>query len=335
MVDKIGRRLRAYVGLRVIKTAAATLASIGTATLLDIPNSLSVGLLAILGVETTRWKGLKSVFARFAASVLSLLIAMALFSLIGFHIWGLSVFILIAFPLLARFGLKAGIVTGSVVVFHLYAKQEVSLETFAVELAMLVIGLGWATAFNLVYMPKEYRRLFDLRKRAEDGMSALFEGMAVHLREPETVWSGEELLEAERAVEEGIALSGQARENRLIPQDEPWQLYFHMRREQLDSVKLMMESVALVPGKVPQSDKIAELFERLSVDVKSEFYEGETERMQVLLEKSFKEMPLPASQDEFEIRAALLQLSRELKRCLGIAKRSKKPKSSSGSAIIQ
>lgn len=329
-----GGRIGAFFGPRVIKTAAATLAAILTATALGVPNPLSAGLLAILGVETTRWRGLKVAFARFCASVLGLLVAMVLFAVIGFHFWVLSLYVLISFPLLARFGLKDGIVTGSVIVFHLYGKQELTSDALLGEVYLLLIGLGWATAFNLLYMPKETDKLAEYRNTVENAMSAIFAAMATHLREPDTVWSGEELIAADEAVEQGIALAERARENRLIPQDEPWQLYFHMRREQLDSVKLMMESVALVSRKVPQAESIAVLLDRLSLDVKSEFYEGETERMLEKLAAGFKSLPLPATRDEFEIRASLLQLSRELRRCLTIAKRSKKQKSASETAII-
>jgi uncharacterized membrane protein YgaE (UPF0421/DUF939 family) len=332
--NQVWRRIRAYFGFRVIKTAAAALAAIFTATLLEVVNPLSAGLLAILGVETTRWRGLRIVFARFAASVLGLLLAMALFWVIGFHIWVLSVYILIAFPMLSRFGLKEGIITGSVIVFHLYAKQEISLGALIGELQLLIIGLGWATVFNLFYMPKQHHKLTALRDLTEESLSAIFRGMARHLRAPETVWAGEELIAAEDAIEQGIAMAVRAHENRLIPQDEPWQLYFHMRRDQLDSAKLMMQSVAFASSKVPQAELIAHLFDRLSLDVKSQFYEGETERMLDKLENSFRNMPLPATRDEFETRAALLQLSRELRRCLAIARRSKTPKSSSESAII-
>jgi uncharacterized membrane protein YgaE (UPF0421/DUF939 family) len=327
--------VRGYFGYRVVKTSVATLAAIVTGILLQVPNPLSAGLLAILGVETTRWRGLRIVFARFAASVVGLLLASALFGMIGFHIWVLSLYILIAFPLLARFGLKQGIITGCVVVFHLYAKQQVSVSALIGELELLVIGLGWATIFNLIYMPEENKKLIRLRVLTEESLSAIFAAMAGSLRNPESVWSGEELLQAEHAIERGIAVSARARENRLIPQDEPWQLYFHMRREQLDSIELMMESAALIWRKVPQADQIAALFDRLAEDVKSEFYEGETERELLRLEHSFRSLPLPLTRDEFETRAALLQLSRELKRCLSIAQRSKKRNTSSVPALIQ
>ncbi|KIL34770.1 membrane protein [Cohnella kolymensis] len=323
------------MGFRVIKTALATLAAIYSAAALGLPNPFSAGLLAILGVDRTRWSGLRSVFARFMASAAGLFLASVLFQVIGFYIWVLSLYILIAFPLLSRLGLSAGIITGSVVVFHLFARGEVTVAAIAVELQFLIIGLGWATVFNLMYMPKEHNKLEALRKVTEEGFADVFHHLAIHLRNPDTVWAGEEMLRTESAIEQGIKSAKRAQENRLIPQDEPWLLYFHMRRSQWESIQLMMESVAFVSRNVSQAELIALLFDRLTLDVKSEFYEGETERMLIRLERSFHAMPLPASREEFETRAALLHLARELRRYLAIARREKKPKSTSAHAVIE
>lgn len=323
------------MGFRVIKTAAATLAAIYTAYLFGVENPLSAGLLAILGVETTRWRGIRTVVVRFMASVSGLLVASILFQFIGFHIWVLAVYILIAYPLLARTGLKDGIVTGSVIVFHLFARGEVTLDVIMTEIQILVIGLGWATIFNLIYMPKENKNLELLRIRTEQGFSVIFSRLAQYLRNPDSLWDGKEMLQTESAIEEGIEVSKRARENRLIPQDEPWQLYYQMRRQQLESIQLMMESVAFVSRHVPQAELIAVLFDRLTEDVKSEFYEGETERMLIELEASLKGMQLPTTREEFEIRSSLFHLLRELRRYLAIASREKKRKSTSTKAVIQ
>ncbi|CRF29053.1 DUF939 C-terminal domain [Mycobacterium tuberculosis] len=43
------------------------------------------------------------------------------------------------------------------------------------------------------------------------------------------------------------------------------------------------------------------------------------------LEKQFKSMPLPSTREEFEIRAALLQLTEEMKVYFSVAKREKRP----------
>lgn len=323
------------MGFRVIKTAVATLAAIYTAMLLHVDNPLSAGILAIMGVDTTRWRGIRTVFARFGASVIGLGVASLLFYFFGFHIWVLSIYILLAFPVVTRFGFKEGVVTGAVIVFHLFASGVVSWRTVGNEIELLLIGLGWATFFNLAYMPKEGKTLEALRAATEESFSAVFAELARFLRDPSVVWSGGEMLNAEKAIENGIAVSKRARENRLIPQNEPWLLYFHMRREQLDSIELMMESVAIVSERVPQALDIAALFERLSVDVRSEYYEGNTARRLADLEREFKRMELPRTRDEFETRAALFSLCRELRRFLEIAKREKKQRSSSPEQVIQ
>jgi uncharacterized membrane protein YgaE (UPF0421/DUF939 family) len=288
-----------------------------------------------MGVDSTRWRGIRAVFARFMASLLGLLLASLLFEFIGFYIWVLAIYILLAYPLLARTGLKDGIITGSVIVFHLFGRGEVTWNAIGSELSLLVIGLGWATVYNLVYMPRENKTLDSLRIVTEQGFSDIFKHVAEHLRNPDTLWDGEEVLRTEAAIDEGIAVSQRARENRLIPQDEPWQLYFQMRRGQLESIQLMMESVAFVSRNVPQAELIAVLFDRLTEDVKSEYYEGETERRLDELTRSFQNMPLPVTRDEFETRSALFHLSRELRRYLSIASREKKRRSTSAHAVIQ
>lgn len=323
------------LGYRVIKTSAATLAALYTCTLLGVGNPLGAGLLAILGVESTRQKGLRIVFERFLSSVFGLILASVLFSLMGFHIWVLSIYILIAFPLLSQAKLKDGVVTGSVIVFHIFAKSTVQYAAIINELELLGIGLGWATVFNLVYMPKGHKELASLRATVDESFSVLFRQMARHLRNPDVVWGGKELLVAEDAIEAGIKKAQRERENQLRFQDEPWLLYFLMRKQQLESAQLMMESVAFVSRKLHHAELLAGLFDQLLIDVKSVFYEGETERKLDELEKRFRTDTLPATREEFEIRASLFQLSRELRRYLAIAKREKRQKESSVHTVIE
>ncbi|ANE47890.1 membrane protein [Paenibacillus swuensis] len=313
------------MGIRVIKTALAALTAIYIAQLMGLPSSLSAGLLAILGVETTRLKGLRSSFVRIAASVTGLILATAIFSLLGFHIWTLSLYILITFPILARAGLSEGIVTCSVMVFHVFAQGEVSGLIIWNEVVLLVIGLGTATIYNVAYMPREDRRIMQIRNTTEELFSAIFLQIARHLRDNTYVWSGEEVLQAESALEEGLQTAKRMEENRLWRAEGSPVIYFMMRRQQLDCIQRMLDLVAQVYQTLPHGMLAAELFEELSVDLKSKFYTGNVEKHLAALEAEFKLMELPATRDEFEVRSALLQLCLELRHYLVIAKQ-KKPR---------
>lgn len=318
------------MGIRVIKTAIAALAAINLAAYIGLEPPLSAGLLAILAVEVTRKRGLAVASARFVAAVIGLLFASGLFLLFGFHIWVISLFVLLAFPVLARIQLKDGIITSSVIVFHVFERGEVTLSLIGNEVLLLVVGLGSATILNMLYMPSEEKGLTKAKAEVDELFSAIFNEMAATLRNPLHAWSGEQLLGAEAAITQGTDLANRYRDNRLLWHEAYWRTYFEMRSMQLDSILRMMADLALVYEKLPQAEMLAELFERLGVEVKSEVYLGNVERSLSEVEAKFRTMPLPATREEFEIRASLLQLCHELGRYLSISRRLKKQAQSLG-----
>lgn len=312
------------MGIRVIKTAIAAIAAIYTAIYLELTPALSAGILAILGVEVTRMKGLRSATVRFVASVLGLFFASLIFTVLGFHHWVVAIFILVTFPILSRFQLKDGILTSSVIVFQLFSYGHVTVDFIANEIMLLLVGLGWATAINFIYMPKDEHELMAIRSRLEEDFSTIFREMAITLRNPEHLWNGEELLDAHGTIEQGAQRSVRNRENRIWGQETYWPTYFEMRGQQLYSIQQMMAELSLVYEKWPQGELIAELLDQLAGDVKSDVYQGKAEQMVFDLMRSFRGMELPHTRDEFEIRAALFTLLHEVDRYLAIAKRLKK-----------
>ncbi len=315
------------MGFRVIKTAIATLLAIIIADTAGVPGALSAGLLAILGVDVTRKRSIVTVSSRFFASVLGLILAFVLFYLFGFHIWVLVVYILIAFPLITRAHFKEGIVTSSVVVFRVFGGEELSFGIMLTQIELLVIGLGAAMVVNLAYMPKAEDKLLEIRRQVDGLFSVIFSHIAESLRDPYHLWDGKELIEAGKLVDSGLTSAKRALENQLISPSDTWSVYFYMRKEQLGRIESMLELIARVYQRMPQGEITAHLFDRLSEDVSSEGYTGQTEYMLADLEQEFKRMELPSTREEFEMRSAILQLCRELSNYLSIAKKDKAPAS--------
>ncbi|GGG13164.1 aromatic acid exporter family protein [Paenibacillus aceti] len=320
------------MGFRVIKTAIATLLAIIVSDALGIEGALSAGLLAILGVDVTRKRSISSVSSRFFASLLGLIMAFIIFYILGFHIWVLAVYILIAFPIIARAKFKEGIVTSSVVVFRVFGGEEISLQVMATQIELLIIGLGSAMLVNLLYMPKEEDKLLQIRRKVDGLFSVIFKHIAESLRDPEHLWDGSELIEAGKLVDEGLTSANRALENQLISPNEAWNVYFYMRKQQLERIEGMLELVSLVFERIPQGEAMAALFDRLSVDVSREFYTGQTEKMLHQLEQQFKAMNLPSTREEFELRAHLLQLCHELSFYLEVARKDKARQAQKASA---
>ncbi|ACT01255.1 aromatic acid exporter family protein [Paenibacillus sp. JDR-2] len=312
------------MGIRIIKTALAAIIAIYSAVYLNLEPPLGAGILAILGVEVSRMKGLKSAIQRFVASSLGLFFASLVFTIFGFHIWVVALFILMTFPVLARFQLKDGIVTSAVIVFQLFNHGEVTVDVLENEVLLMICGLGWATVINFIYMPKDQHLLESLKASVEKLFGDIFTEMGRTLREPSHIWNGSELLEVHRIIDEGARRAVLNKENRLFGQEHYWSTYFEMRRLQLESVQAMLEELALIYEKLPQNEPLAELLELLSGEVKSEVYRGITEKRLSELRQLYKSMELPRTRDEFELRAAILKMTMELERYLAIAKRLKK-----------
>ncbi|MBU7317085.1 aromatic acid exporter family protein [Paenibacillus oleatilyticus] len=313
------------MGFRVIKTALAVIVSIFLAQTLGLQSPLSAGLLAVLGVDVTKKRGLQTSFQRIAASIVGLFFGAGLFWALGFHVWVIGVFILVLYPILSRLKLKEGIVTGSVVMFHVFASGQVSAELLLNEIALLLVGLGTATLINIGYMPREDKLLQEYKQRVEQLFSQIFLELSHHLRDNEYIWSGAELLEADDAIRKAIQVAQRANENNLFAGGPNWSVYFYMRERQLDAIQRMVQLVARIYQTLPHGELLALVFDGLTEDVKVAHYTGRSEKKLNELEQQFRYMPLPATREEFEVRAALLQLVEELKMYLSVAKKEKRP----------
>lgn len=314
------------MGIRVIKTALAAVSALYIANALQLEFPTSAGLLAILGLGVTKRSSLSNVTQRLLASVLGLFTGCILFLLCGFQHWVIGLFILLTYPILARAKLKEGIITSSVVVLHVYSNEKLGGEIILNEIMLLAVGLGCATFFNLLYMPKEDQKLIQLRNDVEKYFSQILTHIANHLRDADYIWDGAEWIEVDRCIKEGEQWAKKAYENSLFKEKVDWQIYFHMRSEQFDSIGRMMNIVAQIYQSLPHGEMVANVFEELSESVKVEYYTGRAEKRLEQLERKFKSMDLPSTREEFEIRSALLQLCVELNSFLTFAKKEKKRK---------
>lgn len=133
-------------------------------------------------------------------------------------------------------------------------------------------------------------------------------------------------MEAHDIVQDALLIARRNQENSLLQEDALWMVYFYMRKQHLDSIDRMLEYVAQVYQTLPHGELLASVFDELSEDVKVEYYTGRSESKLRVLQGEFRQMPLPVTRIEFEVRAALLQLAVELDAFLAVAKREKKQK---------
>ena len=203
--------------------------------------------------------------------------------------------------------------------------EEIGMDILLTQIELLIIGLGSAMLVNLVYMPNSEGAMMEIRQKVDGLFSVIFRHFSLTLRDPEHIWDGKELIEANRQIEKGIEEAKRASENQMIHPDGSWNIYFYMRKEQMENIQSMMHQISQVYERLPHGVLTAEIFDQLSKDVVAEGYTGKSEGLLIELEDRFKEMELPTTREEFEVRSAILQLCHELEYYLNISKKYKAP----------
>ncbi|QNK88974.1 aromatic acid exporter family protein [Sporosarcina sp. FSL K6-1540] len=311
------------MGYRTIKTAVGAGLAIWIASLLDLEFATFAGIIVIMCIEKTKKKTLITMKDKFLASLLSLILGALFFEVLGYNPIVFSLFILLFVPILVRAHIQAGFVTSMVVVLHVYTVKDATWALFLNELYIIFIGMGIALLVNS-FMPNFKRDIENFKKEIEQKFEIILFEFSAHLRDSMRKWDGKEILEVEDLINQSKSIAIQDVENRLLRKQNIDYYYLEMREDQLELLKHMMKIVAIFSSfslDVKQKEMFAEFLENLSRNVHSgdttDISLNELEELNALI----REMELPKTREEFEIRANLFYLIFEMKNYLNIKKK--------------
>lgn len=303
------------IGYRTIKTALGTTLAIIIAQLVDLDNFASAGILTILCIQVTKKKSLKAAWSRFFACVLAMVFSSILFEAIAYHPIVIGLMLLLFIPMTVALKVNEGIVTSSVIILHFYNAGNLSLDLVLNETALITIGIGVALLMNL-YMPSLENKLIDYQQKIENNFRSILMEIVNYLRTDEGTWDGKEITETNRLLAEAKSLAFRDVENHFLRGEDDYYHYFKMREKQFEIIERILPLVANIPTNVKPSEMLADFIETLSENVHPHntaiIYLRRLEEMR----REFKEMELPVTRKEFESRAALLQLMKEMEQYL-------------------
>jgi uncharacterized membrane protein YgaE (UPF0421/DUF939 family) len=299
------------IGYRTMKTALGTAISILIAQKFGLDNFASAGILTILCIQVTKRRSLRTAWDRFLACVLVMPFSAVFFELIAYHPLVIGIMLLFFIPTVVMLQAKDGVVTSSVIILHIYMAKDVSRELFTNELGVITIGIGVALLINL-YMPSVDKQLKEYQNKIEANFKVIFCEMIQYLRTAESDWSGKEITETAQLLEEAKSLAFLEVENHFLRDEDIYFRYFKMREKQFEIIERVLPIVTSITKTVTQGKMIADFLEELSENIHFEntahiFLDKLKE-----MKKEFEEMELPKSREEFEVRAALLQLVKEM-----------------------
>ncbi|MFJ7746097.1 aromatic acid exporter family protein [Peribacillus sp. NPDC097295] len=303
------------IGYRTIKTALGTAIAIIIAQLLGLDNFSSAGIITILCIQVTKKKSVYASWHRFLACLIAMVYSTLLFHFIDFHPLVIGLILLIFIPTTVALNVNEGIVTSSVIILHLYGSGKITFSLLVNETILIAVGVGVALIMNL-YMPSVEKKLFAYQDEIETNFSGILMAVVRYLRNNDHSWDGKEITETASLLNEAKSLAFKDVENHFLREEDLHYHYFKMREKQFEIIERILPLVTNIPLVVKQSGILADFIEDLAENVHPQntaiLYLKKLEE----LEAYFKGMELPQTREEFESRAALLQLMKEMERYL-------------------
>lgn len=309
------------MGYRTIKTAVGAGLAMWIAIMLQLEFATFAAIIVIMCIETTKKKTLYTIKDKLFATILSLILGMVAFELLGYHPIVFALFILLFMPILVKTRIQSGFITSMVVLLHIYTVQEASLDIFFNELAIITIGFAIALLVNSI-MPNFKKDIETLKFQIEEKYSTILFEFYTYLKDKNRMWNGQEIIEAENIINQAKSTIIQDIENHLLREENKDYHYFKMRADQLEILKRMITIVSIVSTSelhVRQKEMLADFFLNISQNVRSNNVNIALEKLSAY-EESIRETELPKSREEFEVRANLFYLNFEIKNYLTIKK---------------
>lgn len=303
------------IGYRTIKTALGATLAIIIAQMLNLEYFSAAGIIAILCIQVTKKKSVYASWHRLLACLIAMAYASLLFQFIAFHPLVIGLILLIFIPTTVALKINEGIVTSSVIIMHLYGAGDITFSLLINETILIAVGVGVALVMNL-YMPSVDDKLLAYQKSIETNFSAILMGIVRYLRDNDHTWDGKEITETANLLNQAKSLAFRDVENHFLREEDLYYHYFKMREKQFEIIERILPLVTNIPLVVKQSGIVAEFIEDLAENVHPQntaiLYLKKLEEMEI----HFRGMALPQTREEFESRAALLQLMKEMERYL-------------------
>ena len=299
--------------LKIAKVIVSAFVALLVAQALNLSTPSAAAIIAILSVMDTKKVSLAATGQRLAAAVLALVIGMGIFAIFRFDVISFGLYLLCYIPLAYLLKVDIGVAPSTVLVIHLWTQQQLTFELFVNELLLVTIGAGVAILLNW-YMPSYRQEIERVREEIEDKMREVLLKMSGFLTIGNGKNDGEVLQLLKEKLSEAREYVRLEAENHLTKEVTYDYQYFEMRRDQSKLLEIMATNLNEFRWDGEEMAILSEMFKQTAQQLAEQNTASQLiDDIEELLEQ-FRERPLPQTRREFEKRAQLYQLLRDLKR---------------------
>lgn len=297
--------------LKWLKLTVAVPAAMAIAEALGLSYAYSAGIITLLTIQNTKKETFVLAAKRVLAFGLMTVLCIAIFQGFGHEIWTYALFLFAFIFVCMRFDLEGAVSMNAVLATH-YLADTITLSSVKNESLLFIIGAGIGVTVNL-FMPENLSKIRAAQKRIDDHMGRLLKDMGTHLLEEEKgrlldrdfLLLDKYFFKMEREATLRI-------QNTLTKADTYFLRYMDMRMEQCKVLQWMYQNIKNIEMLPEQAGEIG----RFLIETGESYHEkNNVEKLSENLDnlkQKYRESRLPKTREEFENRALLMQILRDL-----------------------
>lgn len=308
--------MRKELLLKSIKIAVAALLSIAIAGELGLQYSSTAGIITILSIQNTKKETLKSALNRTLAFLCALLLAAAMYTLLGFTLPAFAVYLFLFALVCLNAGWTEAIAMDSVLITHFLAEKNMDFSLILNEVGLFVIGTAVGVLVNMHLRRKE-QEFAGLAADVDEQIKGILHRMSLWLVKEDKSGYGSDCF---GRLSESIGrakLCAASNYNNALRSGDTYELdYIRMRERQSVVLQEIYENIIRITYLPGQALAVAELLQKIEREYhKDNTVEALLEELGRFFEK-MKAESLPVSREEFEARAILYYILKQLEKML-------------------
>lgn len=306
------------IGINTTKVVLAAIGAILLSDFLQLENSISAGIVAILTIQPTKRETMHTALSRCFAFLIALVISYLSFQKTGYNEQGFFLYLILFTLVCQRLGWISAIAMNSVIISHFIGFGNMEWGALYNEMMIFLIGIGAGIIANL-HLHKNVHYMEQLKDEADTQMKKILHQISERmLTDDKSDCNGDsfECLTRQIRLAENIAYENY--DNDLILPDTSDLQYIAMRKEQ-EIVLYEMDKIVRQLNSAPVTVKaISDYLERVSKEYHKENTAQELLDEYRRLEITMEQIMLPKDRSEFKDRALLYVLLKKIEEFLRI-----------------
>ncbi|WP_230399809.1 aromatic acid exporter family protein [Novisyntrophococcus fermenticellae] len=304
--------------IKGVKIAFAAVLAIAAAAELGLEYSATSGIITVLSIQNTKKETLNSARNRTLAYLCALLLSAASFYFLGFTLFAFACYLLLFALLCLYMGWEEAIAMDSVLITHFLAEQSMSAAMLINETALFFIGTTVGILVNMHLRKK--KSLFEkLADGVDEQIKGILSTMAYRLIEDkESNENSDRLEQLKETLRQAMECALNNYNNALWKKDTSEVDYIQMREKQSIILQDIYDNLNRISCLPRQANQVGILLKRIENDYHRDNTVTELLQELDILLLDLKNQELPNSREEFETRAILFYILKQIERLLMI-----------------